>query len=481
MQKYFRITYIVTLFLLCAIALTGCRRVSLPSFSVPGIKPAGSQGTSNKRLPNTDQALQNRGRFVRTDAEGIVSVAIENGKAELRFDRDKWNETRGLYYGEDIFFIPDTMPDTFYPIQVEGGNVVDACIAKLPSLEPDLPADAFMVSAVVLLMDDGSIEWFYANPNGLFVPDGAHEPNYSISTFGKLPYRDDFKSLSFEPTGEGIGESTIYITNAFGDRYDFLYLYLEEQLQYGTWVCALANGSVHGYLTIDVNGDALFRVGNGKSTGMFLEETFEIWEGTANFVKSPGQHLPLGMLDFDMELAVNQYDDGRKLPAKMQGSYRTDITLTQDGMLRLYHNDGDALYPSGANGTLTFELLPDAFYFDDEGSARDDYAYIRFDKIGGDGHPQLFADFVTWVHDENEANDYRIENEAVKWTSLKTTSHTACTIWNYDTMESEELSVFDFAKRLKAGTLYGSDGGQVLVIVTVAEDTIESIYQLYTP
>ena len=475
MKQLFRSICTVIATLLCLSIFTACEQKAsnLPAIPVPSVKPS----------ERADTSTQDGGKLVRTDAEGIVSVAVENGEASIHFDRERWNEARGLSYGEDVFFIPDTMPDAFYPIRVESGGVVDACIAQLPALEPDLPADDFVLPVVVLLMNDGSIEWFYANPNGVFVPDGEMETNYIVTTYGKLPYKDDFKSLSYEAIGEGHGESTIYITNAFGIRYDFLYLYLEEQLQYGIWVCEFLDGSASGYLTIGDNGDVLFRVGKGDSTGIFLEETFEIWEGTASFIKSPGQYLPLGMLDFDMKLTVSNYDDGRKLPTEMHGSYRAEITLTQDGKLKLYHNDGDELYPSnGKNTVLVFDLLSDEFSFEDgtESPARDYYAYIQFDQIGSYGWPQFLIDFVEWV-DDDEANDYRIENETVEWVPFDTTGDTECTIWSYDTMEPIDLNVFDFATKLKNGELYEIGDGLVLVIVTVADDTIESISQVYTP
>lgn len=485
MRKHRKIMYTVIVILLLLSLFTACgqQESNLPSLPVPSVKPTESQGTINKNLPNADKSTQD-GRLVRTDADGIVSVAIQNGEASIHFDRERWNETRGPSYGEDIFFIPDTMPDAFYPIKVESGGVVDACIAKLPALEPDLSADNFVLSAVVLILDDGSIEWFYANPNGVFVPDGESEPNYIIETFGKMPYRDEFESLSYESTGEGHGESTIYITNAFGDKFDFLYLYLEEQLHYGFWVCELSSDSVKGYLAIGENGDTIFRVGMEDSGGLYLAETLEVWEGTANFIKSPGQHLPLGTLEFDMELVARLYDENPDLPIEIHGSYRAEIMLTEDGTLRLYHNDGDELYPSDGNHTaLVFELLSEEFYFDDgiEGPAHEEYAFIRFGRTQNYGWPVLEIDFVEWIDDENEPNDYRIENEPAGWVPYGTMDSTQCAILSYETMELEEMSVFEFAEKLKNGELYEFDEGFILATVTVAEDTITSIRQVYTP
>ena len=224
-------------------------------------------------------------------------------------------------------------------------------------------------------------------------------------------------------------------------------MYLEEQLQYGIWVCEFPGESVRGYLSIDRDGGALFRVGNGKSVGLYLEDNYELWEGSINYVKSPDQYLPPGVLEFDLELMVHWYDEGYHMPSEIHGSYRAEITLTQDGMLRLYHNDGDQLYPSTDNSVLTFELLPDMFYFDDDNEEPDwdYYAFIRFDKMGSDGYPQFSIDYIEWMNDENEANGYLIENVEIEWERLKVDDDTECFIWNYDTMEREELNIFDFA------------------------------------
>lgn len=470
---------------LLTVALTSCKQIENDLESNPASNQQNieTQEATKKGLPRKDSVLSGNHSLIRTDEENIVSVAIENDKASIHFEREKWNEVRGLSYGEDIYFIPETMPDAFYPIQVEEGNIVDACIAKIPSLETNISDEDYIIPVVVLLKDNDSIEWFYANPNAVFIPDGDEEPNYIVTTFGELPYRDHFKSLSYESSGEGVGEKTIYITNDLGVRFDFLYMYLEEQLQYGIWVCEFPGESVRGYLSIDRDGGALFRVGNGKSVGLYLEDNYELWEGSINYVKSPDQYLPPGVLEFDLELMVHWYDEGYHMPSEIHGSYRAEITLTQDGMLRLYHNDGDQLYPSTDNSVLTFELLPDMFYFDDDNEEPDwdYYAFIRFDKMGSDGYPQFSIDYIEWMNDENEANGYLIENVEIEWERLKVDDDTECFIWNYDTMEREELNIFDFAKRLKNRELYEYDDGLVLVRIEVEEDMVTYIGQVYTP
>ena len=154
---------------LLTVALTSCKQIENDLESNPASNQQNieTQEATKKGLPRKDSVLSGNHSLIRTDEENIVSVAIENDKASIHFEREKWNEVRGLSYGEDIYFIPETMPDAFYPIQVEEGNIVDACIAKIPSLETNISDEDYIIPVVVLLKDNDSIEWFYANPNAV--------------------------------------------------------------------------------------------------------------------------------------------------------------------------------------------------------------------------------------------------------------------------------------------------------------------------
>jgi len=145
------------------------------------------------------------GIIIRRDSEGLVELRIKNGAAELSFDLDKWEN---LYHINTA--VAEIQPGRTLksgPFSVAGlsGRVKDARIGKVAAL--DAYAEEITMPAVLLLMEDGGLEWFRANP---FMPE--------FVSFGKVPWLKDIVSLSYE--NDGAGEMTIFAKNKSGFRYD---------------------------------------------------------------------------------------------------------------------------------------------------------------------------------------------------------------------------------------------------------------------
>ena len=155
-----------------------------------------------------------RGGVIR-DAEGLVELRIENGAAKLSFDLDKWEK---LYHikayaanAEEYFGV--TLKNGPFPITGLSGRVKDACIGRVAALDPY--AEGITMPAVLLLMEDGSLEWLHADPLGWF---GSNPSAPGFESFGRLPWLKDIVSLSYEK--DSAGEMTIIAKDKGGLRCD---------------------------------------------------------------------------------------------------------------------------------------------------------------------------------------------------------------------------------------------------------------------
>lgn len=481
MGKIFRIIHIVTIFLLCITIFTACGETdgNITTLPTPSVEKTENSPPIDKKLPDLDKDEQNEVTLYFEDEERLVRVALEDGEASISFNGESWNETYG-FQRDDIYFVSDTMQDEYFPIRVKSGNVIDVCIARVLAMGPYSPMDGFVLPIVVLLMDDGSIEWLYASPNIVFDSgEFGEKKQYYIDTYEKLAYRDNFVSFSCVSSGEGFKDKRIYAINSHGDRYNFFEMYLENQLYDTAWMCELEEDSLYGYLKINKDGSADFSISGVKYVDLSSSDIFQIWAGTTNYVKSPDHHLPLGTLTFDMVQAIEPSVDGQMLPRDMQGSYQAEITRKENGQITLYHSAGDKLYPSSGE-TLVFDawFYGEHLYEDGiEGEMRQFYAYIRDSDLMLYDWPQFEFDDVEWISDINEPNDYRLENSITEWVNYTTTEDTIYTIFNYDRMESEFLDIYELSDYLRNWPY----DDYMIVCVTVADGTVESIEEVYRP
>lgn len=302
-------------------------------------------------------------KLVRADEDGLLQIIIEDGHASILYDLERWDELHNIYDVDTEFFNVDNLADGPYPIGVEAGRVKDACIGKVERM--DFSAYDFTLPVVVLMMEDGAIEWFYADPYMAEDNKGYGEEYDVWENFQSSRLLAKVEgTFSYEPDNEGIGNKTIYVTKEQGLKSDFYYLWLETMVFSSSWACELNDEwPIYGNFNFEDNGYFYFDVGEGEDSYPVVQSVYENWEGNAEIITAVDQDYPLGTFVFDMwvtwwiDECVEGDCDNEKL-ARVSGSYRIDV-VGSDGSITLYYNEGDDLYQQNKDWKVfnLFEVL----------------------------------------------------------------------------------------------------------------------------
>ena len=276
--------------------------------------------------------------LVREDAEGLVQVRIESGEAVIWFDYDKWDRLYDIYAFMKEFNLVLKNPDIPFPIIGLSGKVRDACIGKIESLDL-LNYQDFTSLTVFLLMEDGGVEWFYADPFVPLIPE-TMDAHWSM---GRLPWMDGIESLSYESDNEGMGEMTIYAVDFEGRRFDLRIPWHFKNFFAGTWLCDLevpGYGWVCAYLGFMPDGSVIYGLTTSfESPGEFLAQ----YSGSFFIVLAEEQEYRPGTIVFDMTLESISDKYGRiDSRHEIKGSYFSEVDY--GGSLNLWLSDGDPLY-----------------------------------------------------------------------------------------------------------------------------------------
>ena len=96
--------------------------------------------------------------------ERSVEVYIEDDAVILMFDFDKWEDYNYLIESDSAEMYLGGLTAFEGPFVVWGlsGGVADVCIGTVSTL--DWNEYGLTLPAVLFLMEDGSVEWLYANP-----------------------------------------------------------------------------------------------------------------------------------------------------------------------------------------------------------------------------------------------------------------------------------------------------------------------------
>ena len=200
---------IVCVVLLCIICFAGC------AGNNPG-EPAAADtpGPDTKMFEATEQ---DGGVLIRHDAEELVEVRVEDGKAELTFALEQWNKLYDIYNIYDAFETENASFLREGPYEVKsasGKGIKDVCVGMIEALNDRL-IYGFDNLTLVLLLEDGTLEYCPVYP---YPWQGLDD--WVFQGWGKLPWLTEIVSLLYEPDGEGIGEMTIYAADKSGLCYD---------------------------------------------------------------------------------------------------------------------------------------------------------------------------------------------------------------------------------------------------------------------
>ena len=360
---------IAVVLILCLICLTGCGLIGIGGGAngdfdaLPEISDLAERMRSERESVSTGQYEENdeddkispigSGVLIREDAEGLISVRIEDGRAELVYDLDRWDSLHDIY--ENSYYpIEEIIEGPFLIVTSNGGRIKDACIGKIDDLFMGyLSLRDFITPTVALLMEDGSVEFTRADPfMGVYMFGDT-----SLYSHGKLPWLEDIVSLSYENEKEGIGGMTIFAEDKYGLLYNVQRLYTMVGIFEDEWLfrqdregfpewryCILK--LVEGYSV----PRAYFETGLTDGWGIGNYGKYEGYYEISLAENAPGDGRRPGLITFDLTMTGGDTEH--------DWIFGTYFIQLRDGItMELWHSDGDHLaYMDG-------EPLTDFYFF----------------------------------------------------------------------------------------------------------------------
>jgi len=282
--------------------------------------------------------------IVRTDEDGLVSVRIVDGSAEIFFHLEEWGD---LNTGQDEF------SEGPFPIVTMSGAAVDAVVGKVESMDIYSFYNT-VIPTVAILTEHGRVEYFLADP-----AIGWQVNEYGCSQ--PLPWIKDIVSFSYEPEPSGRGDMAIYALDAGGLMYnirlvsDLLYVFDER----GIWEFFMDDqqgGQMYCGMVLNEAGGADILIGAIYPGGGNIE-TEQTYSGSYNIYLAENGDREPGFIDFDLSMTWWIAELGEDAApedlayweerSNIAGSYRF---AAADGFFNLFLADGDALMHTGWRG-----------------------------------------------------------------------------------------------------------------------------------
>ena len=384
MKRYAIACFTLSLALcLCLILCAGCGKQAGPAET-----DAAAVGPNGKGDDPVQAALEPE---MITYGGGLVSVSIKDGSVGIFFDYGLWDDLYGIYYSNPEFRDNiDWLQEGPFPVVGLDGRAVDACIAQIDGF-PRSDFGDFIVPAVFLLMEDGSLQMTLANPNTWeYMGD---EVSYESR---RLPWLHDIVSLAYDVDSQSeYGEfMTVYAEDGRGQRYNLRipggYSFIMDKELYcpmpyiDEW--AMNEGD---YMTI-----ALFGDGTAVHRKFWAhDELCEDYQGAyeVQLAENPdGDHPPAGAISFGLDLSWWIYEAGEgELSAEDAAFW--DAGQTLGGVYLSYiihdiHNE-PAMYMTFLEGKglviYRDNRTPDEYltFFSDKGTMTAEYG-DDYDAVG---------------------------------------------------------------------------------------------------
>lgn len=287
-----------------------------------------------------------------TDPEGWVSVRLEEGQVWLAFHPEKWPEASG---------IDQSKPEPIYGrVLGLGGRAISASVSRVFGLMDSMGEDGYArFPILVLLMEDGSLEWLPADPSfhQSMVDLGDEALIYS---WGKIYWMEDIVSLSVEKIKEGVGrEMTIFAENDQGVRYDLQYALNFQNLVNTIWKGLLDSAEDQkAYLVFDDQGHMSYERRRKNETQVVYRGNYKL-----HLAEDGSDGMRAGCISFD--LLLDEADPTTPPPPKtIKSGYSAEID--QEGQLWLWPLEGDSLYEEEGYKQEVYQFFmteyPYAFY-----------------------------------------------------------------------------------------------------------------------
>ena len=267
------------------------------------------------------------------DDEGLISVYIwPDGHTDMFFDLEQWERLHHIYSNE-YFDLERIREGPFTIVTAGKSRIKDACIGKIDDMDAGyLSLREFISPTVVLLMEDGSLEFLRADPF-----EGSYRfEDYLYSK--KLPWLRDMVALSYEYGGEGMGGMTIYGEDKDGLLYDVQLFYNMFDIFGEEWYFRAEQDGAdywrYCYLQfLEDSNDILFEAGLNDGDGIW---DYGIYSGSYKITlaeNDPDGWRPR-LITFDLSMT-----EGVSPHKRIVGTY--NIQSPDGFFLNLYYSDGD--------------------------------------------------------------------------------------------------------------------------------------------
>ncbi|MDR1703169.1 MAG: hypothetical protein LBS19_00575 [Clostridiales bacterium] len=300
------------------------------------------------------------GVITKEDAEGLFTVTVEDGTAEIFFDLESWQEQL-VEHGmpKDAFYLADLSPGP-YEITTNAGAVADVCIGYIEDMAYSVdPFGEYLekgvemkLPVIMLLMEDGTIE--YTDADWPFI--GGLDYSY---TFATLPWLKDI--VSIEHDKPKTGESTFYAIDGDGLRHD-VRISKEFYPIFGDFIKWSAPLLQNGDNEYDYTGKLWLSDEEICSFDIIPageEDSVAGYTGTYEVITAVGQKedYALGSIVFDFTDFWNLYDENLSdLPKQVNGVYSVAIEPDFAMWLTLELREGDPLFSYGGEEQLEYEF-----------------------------------------------------------------------------------------------------------------------------
>ena len=273
-----------------------------------------------------------------------VRIVIKNGKAELMYDLDKWNEIYGIYKSHEkseYYAGP-------YTVNTKRGNVTEACVGIIKnfgknSIEPNTQTAFF-------LMEDGTVEYAYPP-----YPHTTSDSQHITESRNALYWIQSIESLSLEKDSDGTTDK-IYAIDADGTKHDVSIPIALTGIGWGMWLAKISSEYECEFQFINEYRCAM----RFTKIGVAASKECAEYEGTYKLIMDDSDGNTPGTIRFSaMSNVWGNGDVFKDLPGNITGEYKIDLTRSSYGSptaIEFKLISGDKLFDLGKTHPSKYEF-----------------------------------------------------------------------------------------------------------------------------